>query len=305
MRIFIAGATGVLGRRAVPALTAAGHTVTAVARGDAKAADLRRQGAHPVAVDLFDPAAVTAAAAGADVVVNLATAIPSTRRMLRRSAWHTTDRLRREAAANLVDAALATGTARYVQEALGFMYADHGDRWIDEDAPLDPLPYADAVRDAEAQAHRFGAHGGTAVVLRFGMFYAADARQIRDMVGMIRRGLLPLPGPGDAYQPWVHVDDACAPVVTAVDATGGTYHVVEDEPLTSRDHAAVLSDLVGRRVRRPPAWLAVGTLALARRSQRVSNRRLRTATSWRPTYGLRRDGWSQVLHALAREPVDA
>jgi nucleoside-diphosphate-sugar epimerase len=305
MRIFIAGATGVLGRRVVPPLIAAGHTVTAVARTERKAAALRSQGARPVAVDLFDPAAVAVALDGNDVVMNLATAIPPTSRMLRRSAWDATDRLRREASANLVDGALTAGAGRYVQEALAFMYADHGDRWIDEDVPLDPLPYAAAVLDAEAHAGRFRAGGGAAVVLRFGMFYAADSAQTRDMVAMIRHGLLPLPGASGAYQPWVHVDDAGAAVVTAVDAPDGTYHVVEDEPLTSAEHVALLGDLVGRRVRRPPTWLAVGPMALAERSQRVSNRRLRSATAWTPAYGRRRDGWAQVLGALAREPVDA
>lgn len=305
MRIFIAGATGVLGRRVVPALTAAGHTVAAVARSDAKAAALRRQGAEAVAVDLFDPNAVAAAVAGSDVVINLATAIPPRGRMLRRAAWHTTARLRREASANLVDGALATSAGRYIQEAIAFVHQDHGDRWIDEDAPLDPPVYAATVRDAEAQVHRFTEAGGTGVALRFGMFYSADSSQTRDLIELARRGVLPLPGDDDTYQPWVHVDDAAAAAVAALDAPAGVYHVVEDDPLTAGEHAAVLGDLIGRRLRRAPRWLAFGPLALWLRSQRVANRRLRAATPWRPTYGSRRDGWAQVLGALEREPVDA
>ena len=305
MHIFIAGATGVLGRRVVPTLAAAGHAVTAVARSDAKASALRRQGAEPVMVDLFDPGAVAAAVAGSNAVINLATAIPPTGQMLRRSAWRTTDRLRREASANLVNGALATGARRYVQEALAFVHRDHGDRWIDEDAPLDPPAYAATVCDAEAQVRRFTDAGGAGVALRFGMFYSADSGQTRDLVRLARRGLLALPGGDDTYQPWVHVDDAAGAVVAALEAPEGVYHVVEDDPVTAGEHAAVLGDLLGRRLRRPPDWLAFGPLVLWLRSQRVANRRLRAATSWRPRYGARRDGWAQVLHALDREPVDA
>lgn len=304
MRIFVAGATGVLGRRVVPALVDHGHEVVAVARGADKAAGLRAHGADAVPVDLFDAGAVATAVAGSDAVVNLATAIPSTGRMLRRSAWRTNDRLRTEASRNLVDAALATGAGRYVQEALGFMYGDHGATWIDEDAPLQVPSFAEAVLEAEAQARRFGEQGRGAVVLRFAMFYAADSPQTAQMVQTARRGLYGLPGPADAYQSWVHIDDAAAAVVAAVTGPPGTYNVVEDHPLTNREHLDVLTTLLGRRLRTPPSWMAVGEqLRLSLRSQRVSNRRLRERTGWRPTFGSRRDGWADVLAHLDAPPA--
>lgn len=305
MKIFVAGATGVLGRRVVPQLVADGHDVTAVARGAVKAAALRGQGAAPVTVDLFDAAAVTAAVADHEAVVNLATAIPSTMQMARTAAWDVTSRLRTEGARNLVDAALATGAARYVQEALGFVYADHGAAWIDEDATLHPPKYAAAVEAAEAHTRRFDAGPGTGVVLRFGLFYSADSSQTRDMAGMIRRGLMPMPGRDAGYQPWVHVDDAAAAVVAALAAPGGAYNAVEDEPLTNAAQADVLGAVVGRRVRRPPAWLAMGPMVLGTRSQRVSNRRLRAATGWRPAFPSRRTGWPAVLAAVATTPEAA
>lgn len=299
MRIFVAGATGVLGRRAVPHLVTDGHAVTAVARSDAKTTALQAQGATPVTVDLFDPIAVTRAVDGHDAVMNLATAIPATSQMMRPSAWALTSRLRSEASRHLVDAALATGAQRYIQEALGFMYTDHGSEWITEDAELAPPGYAAAVKVAEANARRFDASGGNGVALRFGLFYSADSRQTRDMLQIARRGILTIPCRSDGYQSWIHVDDAGRAVVAALDAPGGAYNVVEDVPLTNAEHVEVLRRLLGRRVRHLPAALGIGdVLANQSRSQRVSNQRLRSTTTWRPVYPSRREGWHYVISAL-------
>lgn len=306
MRIFVAGATGVLGRRVVPWLVRDGHDVTAVARTAAKAAQLRVQGATPVAVDLFDPSAVRRSVDGHAVVMNVATAIPPTSQMLRRSAWRTTDRLRTEASRNLVDAVLAVGAQRYIQEALAFVYPDHGARWIDEDVEPNPPPYAAAVVAAEAQTRRVTAAGGVGIALRFAAFYAADSPQTRDMVRIARRGLLPLPGRGDGYQSWVHIDDAATAVTAVLDAPPGPYNVVEDDPLTNADHARLLGDLLDRRVRRLPAWLGLpGPLQLQARSLRVSNHRLRDATAWRATYPTRRAGWTATLSEIGKTFADA
>lgn len=298
MKILVAGATGVLGRRVIPALVAAGHDVTGVARGTAKAQQLRDQGAAPVTVDLFDAAAINRAAAGSDAVINLATAIPPTGRMAWPPAWEVTGRLRTEASRNLVDAALAAGATRYVQEALGFVYPDRGATWITEEVALDPPRYTRAVRAAEAEARRFGAGSGTGIALRFGLFYSADSQQTRQLLSMARRGLLALPGRGDAYRPWIHVDDAASAVVAALDAPGGVYNVVEDRPMTNDEHAGVLGELIGRRLRRPPTWLAIGPLRLQTRSLRVSNQRLRDATGWHPSCPSLHEGWTEILPRL-------
>lgn len=115
-----------------------------------------------------------------------------------------------------MDAVLASESGRYIQEALAFVYPDHGDRWVDEDVDLHPPPYAAAVVEAEDQAGRVTAAGGTGIVFRFGLFYGTDSPQTRDMVRFARRGLLPLPGHDDGYQSWVHIDDAAAAVTTVL-----------------------------------------------------------------------------------------
>src|SRR5436309_6436301 len=167
MKVFVAGGTGVLGRRAVPSLVQAGHDVTAAARGEEKAALVRAMGAHPVRVDLFDAAAVKEAVRGHEVVVNLATHIPPMSQMTRTSAWAENDRIRREVSRNLVDAALDAGAARYVQESIAFMYADGGDSWLDEDSPVDAPAYVHSAVAAEAQARRFTEQGRTGLALGF------------------------------------------------------------------------------------------------------------------------------------------
>ena len=127
MRVFVAGATGVLGHRAVRALVAAGHEVTAVVRSPAKAAFARSLGATPVEVSIFDPDALRAAASGHDVVCNLATHIPPLARAADPRSWAENSRIRTEGSHNLVDAALAANASVYVQESIAFLYGDHGD----------------------------------------------------------------------------------------------------------------------------------------------------------------------------------
>jgi nucleoside-diphosphate-sugar epimerase len=305
--VFVAGGTGVLGRRALARLVEDGHAVTAIARGDAKAAEVRAAGATPVTVDLFDADAVRAAVAGHEVVVNLATAIPPLGAAWKPSAWRTNARIRSEGAANLVDAALAAGATRYVQESIAFAYADGGDAWLDESSPLDPGGPTASMLDAEAAAARFAAAGGAAVVLRFGAFHAPESGHLHDQIRMARRGMVPAPGRPAAWIPTIAIDDAARAVAAALDAPAGTYDVVDAEPMTRAEQAAVLAQAVGRERLRPmPGILTAlggkGLRTLAR-SQRVSGRALRAATSWRPGHPSAHAAWAATIaEALAHEP---
>lgn len=298
MKVFVTGATGVLGRRVVPLLVAAGHSVSAVARSSEKAESLRGQGAEPVEVDLFDLSAVRAAVDGHDVVVNLATKIPPPFQAVWPKAWAETHRLRTEACRNLVTASLETSVSRFVQESIAFIYADRGDRWIDEDVPLDPPPLGRGNQAAEAQAQRFTDAGRTGVVLRFGQFYAREAAHTRYMVRMARRRLPALPGPKDAYAPAIAAHDAGTAVVAALGAPAGVWNVTDDEPLTREAFHTMLASLLGTGMP-----LATGTLLLRMspdvrfylRSQRISNRRFTEATGWAPRYPDAGAGWRAML----------
>jgi len=298
VRVFVAGATGVLGVRAVPLLLHAGHRVTAIARTPEKAATLRAAGAEPVTVGLFDPAGLRKAVDGHDVVVNLATHIPDLARAARSSAWGENDRVRTEGSRNLVDAAVAAGALHYLQESISFFYADGGSAWLDETSPFDVPSFAAAVHEAEAQALRFTELGGIGVVLRFGWFYGVGASHTASQLKLARRGISPFPGEQGGYQTFVHLDDAATAVVAAFEAPAGVYNVTEDEPASRRDLAAAVASALGRRPGRAVpgvAKLGGAKTAYLARSTWVSNRRFREATGWSPSYPDPVLGWEQVV----------
>jgi len=303
MRVLVTGATGVVGRRAVPFLVATGHQVTAAGRHPERLRRLGAAGADPLTLDLFDAAAVRRAVAGHDAVVNLATHIPPSARALLPGAWRENDRLRRDGAAALAEAAIAEGVGRLVQESFAPAYADGGDRWLDEDAPLRPTSYNQTVLDAERAAARVTAAGGTGVVLRFAYFYGPDARHVRDMLGMLRRGWAPLPGPPSAYVSSITHDDAATAVIAALGVPAGTYNVCDDEPLPRGEWAGAFAAAFGLAPPRPmPRWLQwIGgsTMELLSRSQRMSNRRFRAAAGWAPAVPSAREGWADVAAAMS------
>ena len=303
MRVFVAGATGTLGRPTVAALIAAGHAVRGVARTPEKAEVLRRLGAEPVAVDLFDAGQVRPALAGSEAVLHLATHIPPLTRMRRRGAWRDNDRLRNQGASVLVNAALAVGAELYLQESITFLYADRGEEWLYETAPLDaPWPLASA-RDAEAETGRFGTRGGRGVVLRFATFYAPYAPSTLDTVRLARWRLVPVFGAGAHYMSAIHVDDAAAAVVAALAAPAGIYNVGDDEPLRMRDHMEAMARAFG--FARPPrlplgmARLLLGPSAtVMTRSQRVANTMFKAVAKWTPRYPSAREGWPAIAAAF-------
>ena len=305
MKIFVAGATGVVGRRAVRALVEAGHEVTGVARSEEKAELLRGLGATPAPVDVFDPGALKEAVAGHDVVINLATHIPPVSKAALPGAWNENARLRTEGATNLADAALAAGAGRYIQESIAFSYPDSGDRWLDEDTPLDMPAFGESVGVAEAQAARVTEAGAVGVVLRFGQFYAAEAAHTLAMAKAARRRLSPAMGPADGYLASIHAEDAGRAVVAALDAPAGTYNVTDDEPVTRAEFDQIVAKALGvkppRRV--PPALAKAGgsKMRFLTRSQRVTNRRFKEATGWSPTYSSIREAWSAIARELPED----
>jgi len=303
MKIFMTGASGVIGRRAIPILRRAGHAVTAATHSEQSREHLARMGISTVAVTLFDRADVARAVKGQDVVVNLATHIPhSSLQMFLPGAWRENDRIRRHASAAVVDACLATGVPRLIQESFAPVYPDCGERWIDERTPLRPVRYNQTVADAEAAAKRFEASGRTAVILRFGGFYGPDAWQTREMIRWVKRGWGPLPGPGTAYISSVSHDDAAAVVGAGLSLPSGAYNVVDDEPLTHREFIDALAAALNvQRPKLPPLWLTplFGSLGqMMARSLRISNRKLRSLSSWTPEYPSVRQGWRPVVSTL-------
>ena len=304
MRVFVAGGTGTLGRPTVRLLVAAGHEVRALARTPERGEVLRQLGAEPVVADFFDARAMTAAVAGAEAILHLATRIPPLAQMRKLAAWRDNDRLRSQGASVLVNAALAVKARLYVQESVTFLYQGLGDTQLFETAPIDaPQPLASA-RDAERETARFSARGGQGIVLRFGSFYGAEAPSTLATIGLARRRLFPIIGAGDHYVSSIHVDDAAAATVAALHVPAGIYNVVDDEPLPMREQVGALTEAFGfRPARHLPLWiarLAFGSgIDVLTRSQRVNNTMFKVVSGWSPRHPSVRQGWRAVAANLA------
>lgn len=300
MKVFVTGATGVLGRAVVPLLVAAGHQVRGLARSDANVATLRQLGAEPVSADLYAVASLREAVAGSDAILHLATKIPPTNEAGRPTAWAENDRIRREGTRNLVDAALAAGVGTLIYPSITFVYRDGGDAWLEADTAALDAGFVRSTIDAEGEVARFANAGNRGITLRMGGFYGPGAASTEDQLRLARRGIALLVGTTTAYQPMIWVDDAASAVVAALDrAPSGVYDIVDDEPLRRGELAAVFARAVGRRrLLRPPSWLArlLGGAAteLLGRSQRVSNRRFKAATGWTPSVPNARVGLARL-----------
>ena len=305
MRVFVAGGSGVLGRASLPALVAAGHQVRAMARGSEKAALVRKLGAEPVDVDLFDAVAVRRAVAGSEAVVRLTTKIGRLTEISKRRAWDETNQLSTEGARILVDAALAEGIGTYVHESVTFVYRDGGEAWLAEDAPVDDggSHVLGAVLAGEQEAARFTNAGGRGIVLRFAGFYGPDAASTLEMVTMARRRMLARLGPSTGYFSSIYVPDAGRAVAASLNVPAGIYNVSDDQPVRLADYMRTLA----RALKAPPPyrlpaflgkWMFGEVWSYLSRSQRVSSARLKAASDWTPEVSSVEDGWARIAAAI-------
>lgn len=284
MRVFVAGATGVLGTAAVRRLVSSGHEVTGIARSQEKSRILYTLGAESARVDLFDAAAMRAAVEGHDVVCNLATHIPAGPAMMRTSAWRENDRIRTEGSAILAKAAADCGALRLIQEAVSLVYADGGQDWIAERSPLAVHPLTVSSLTAADNAMGFADQYRFAVVLRFGMFYGADSLT-RWQLERVRRGKPVLSGDPDGYVSPITIEDAAAAVVAALAAPTGIYNVA-GQPAHRAQWARALGTAAGvdgsaKFLPSLTRRLLGGRAEVLGRSLRISSDAFHTATGWR------------------------
>ena len=307
MRVFIAGATGVLGRRLVEECTDRGHDVVGVTRDDRGDAIVREHGGRPHRGDVLDRESLVDGAAGADVLVHAATKIPTDTRPSE-ADWVENDRVRRQGAENLVAAAGAVDADRVLMQSIVWLVRNEDGSPFDEYAEPNPDRTTRSALDAERIVTR-GAdeHGFEPVVLRCGWFYAPDAAHTRLFGEQLLARRLPILGRGvlgrtDARLSFVHVDDAARAFAAATegDATG-TFHVVDDEPVTYAAFLRTFADeLDAPAPFRVPAWFArfvvpSETLDLLTHPMPTSNDRMRDVFDWAPTYSTVRDGVEQVV----------
>jgi nucleoside-diphosphate-sugar epimerase len=312
MKVFLAGATGAVGRPLVPLLVGAGHSVVGMTRSPDKAEAVRSAGAEPAVADALDAGAVMAAvrAAEPEVVVHELTAIPS-RLDIRKigKQFELTNRLRTEGTDNLLAAARAVGARRFVAQSFGgWPYAREGGPVKTEEDPLDPdppdamRPILDAIRHLESAV--VGAEGLEGVVLRYGPFYGpgTSVGEGGSMLEDIRRRRMPVVGKGTGIWSFVHIDDAASATVTAIErGAPGIYNIVDDEPAPVSEWLPALAAAADAKPpRRVPAWLArllVGRHAVAMMTEArgVSNAKAKRELGFEPRWASWREGFEGGL----------
>ncbi len=311
MKVLVAGATGVIGRRLVPMLIEAGHEVIGMTRSQAKADALEEAGATPLVCDVFNANLLhdRVKEAQPEVIVHEMTDLPPAldpRKAETQMAG--TDRIRTEGTANLVAAALAAGTRRMVAQSIAFAYAPSGRGLRDEEDLLyerAPAPWGRSVR-AVGELERLVTASDhlEGIVLRYGFFYGAGSSYASDgsIAAQVRARRFPIVGKGQGVFSFIHVDDAAAATVAAVDrGWPGIYNVVDDDPAPLREWLPVYADaLEAKKPRRVPKVIArilAGRYAvlLATELQGASNERAKRELAWQPRYASWRQGFKDSL----------
>src|SRR5918998_780877 len=307
MKVFLAGASGAIGRRLVPQLVEAGHEVTAMTRSKEKLGKLYDLGAEAVACDVFDAGRLGSVVARAepDAVINELTDLPQNLNARRLKEYYAANnRVRREGTANLLSAARGAGVRSFLVQGAAYWYAPTGGPVKTEEAPLyldAPPPIGPAVETIkEVEEAVLTADGIEGIVLRYGMFYGPGTWYAKDGdVGrQVRKRRYPMIGHGEGTYSFIHVDDAASATVAALErARTGIYNVVDDEPATAAEWMPVFAEALGAK--RPP-WVpafvarliageALVTWMLGLRG--ASNEKLKSELGWHPRYESWRRGF--------------
>lgn len=305
MQVLLAGATGAIGRPLIRALTANGHTVSALVRNPSAHPLVRELGAAPITADVLDRDGLLRAVEGtrADAVIHQATALRNAKVQRRIPADDPTSLLRTAGTANLLEAAAVVGAGRFVTQSLilGYGYRDHGDRLITERDQFGVYEggVADEVVRAcvSGESQAFGATGVEAIALRYGLFYGPGA--FSDLFADMMRKHSPV-GPlgSGGVNTWVHVDDAAAATVAALErgTPGRAYNIADGNPITWREFFTEVSR--SQHTPRPirlPAWMIrlavpyIGAL-MSDTSMRISSQLANDELGWRPLYSTVSEG---------------
>jgi nucleoside-diphosphate-sugar epimerase len=310
VRVFVAGASGVIGPPLVSRLKEGGHEVVAMTRTPEKAQTLRERGCEPVVCDALDAEGVAEAIAAArpDALIHHLTDIPqeiNPRRAGRDFAAN--DRIRTEGTANLVAGAKAAGVRRVVAQSVAFFYAPGDPPVKSEDDPLFVEAAPPFDRSVEALLSLEGAvretEGIDGVVLRFGFWYGPGTTYARDgsTARQVAKRRFPLVGDGGGMFSFIHVDDVAAATVAALEAPPGTYNVTDDDPAPVRDWLPAYAEALGAPApRRVPRWLArlvAGPYAvyLMTGLSGASNEKAKRDLNWTPQHPTWRDGFREAL----------
>jgi nucleoside-diphosphate-sugar epimerase len=305
--VFVAGATGAIGRQLVPRLLSAGHEVTGMTRSESKRPMLAELGAVPVVADALDPDQVAGAVAHArpEVIIHQLTAIGAVDLRHFERSFAPTSRLRIEGTDHLLSAGQAVGVRQFVAQSNGaFAYARTGGPVKSEEDPLDPSPPREmrggfaAIRHLEQAV--LGADWTEGIVLRYGGFYGPGTSMApgEPQVEMVRKRKFPLVGDGGGVWSFIHVADAADATVAAVEhGSRGVYNVVDDDPAPVAEWLPALAQELGaKKPMRVPRFVGrlfageVGVMMMTE-LRGASNVKAKRELQWRPAHPSWRQGF--------------
>jgi 2-alkyl-3-oxoalkanoate reductase len=308
MKVFIAGASGVLGRRLVRQFVMRGHSVIGQVRSPKAESAVREAGGEPRHADLFDAESLAQAAEGCDTVIHAATAIP-VKHKTTPADWAMNDHIRRKGTRCLTEAAAKIGAKTYLQQSIAWVARPRDEAPFTEDSPTVPEPAIQSAIDAEAIACEAGsAEGFTVSILRGGFFYDSESAHTRMIADALRKRQMPIIGGGDAVWAMIHTDDAASAYILAAEKPrSGVWHIVDNELVQVRTFLKEFGARLGApEPRRVPVWLArwlAGEQAVEyfTRSTRTTNARFRRDFGWAPRYPTYREGLDQIVAAWKAE----
>lgn len=302
LRIFVAGATGVLGRGLIQQFSARGHSVIGLSRDSGGEEVIRSLGGESRSGDIFDVDSLSRAADGADVVIHAATSIPTKTRTSARD-WVMNDRLRREGTRALTECAARIGAGLYLQQSIVWLARPKDGSYFDETSKPEPEPLILSALDSETIALQAGTKFGFKVsVLRCGFFYGPDSSHTRMMGDMLMKRRFPIIGSGLAELSCLQTNDAAGAFVAAAEGNKtGLWHVVDDQIVTVRDLLVEFALRLGAPAPRSvPAWLArliAGRYAVNFLTSpvRTSNAKFRADFGWQPRFPTYKEGLDQIV----------
>jgi nucleoside-diphosphate-sugar epimerase len=309
VKVLVSGASGAIGRFLIPQLLEAGHEVVGMTRRQDKADALGELGARGVVVDARDREAVRRVVldAAPEAVIDQLTSLPRDNDLRDPHLYDANDEVRAKGTPALHDAAREAGTRRFVMQSVAFLYAPEGDWVKTEDARpwLDaPMPFQRSVGILHDNEQRItGDPDVEGVVLRYGYFYGPGTYYASDgsIAAQVRKRQFPIIGKGQGMSSYVHLHDAAAATVAALERGRGIYNVVDDEPATAREWLPVYAKAIGAKPpRRIPAWLARlvagGMIArLATEIRGASNAKAKAELGWQPVLPSWREGFATAL----------
>lgn len=322
MKVFIAGATGAIGKRLIPLCLRGGHEVVAMTRSPGKSDELRRQGAEVAIADALDRGSVMQAVLRAEPEIVLheltaLTGVTSLKNFDREFAL--TNRLRTDGLDNLLEAARAAGARRLIAQSYGnWNYARTGSRVMTEEDPLDPSPLAGQVQSMAAIRHLESrlaeADDIEGIALRYAGFYGPGTSLSSDgeVTELIRKRRFPIVGSGEGVWSFVHIDDAAAATVAAIDrGAPGVYNVADDEPAPVAEWLPELAAILGAKPpRRVPVWvgrLFAGEVGVSFMTEirGASNAKAKRELGWAPRYASWREGFRTGLGGVSSSQLAA